>query len=82
MRKYDTVDFVMPGPVAQVARPLQPSLTTFEREDGSRLEVLNDTTGSYRIVTPGNDVPRYGRAVEIVYQSTLAREFFAQRAQS
>lgn len=73
MKKYDTVDFAMTG-------PLTPSLTTFKRADGSSLEVLNNTTGSYRIVTPGDEVAQYGRAVEIVYQPTLAREFFAQRA--
>lgn len=78
MKKYDTVDFVMQPEGAPVA-PV-PSLTTFKRADGSSLEVLNDSTGSYRIVTPGDPVPRYGRAVEIVYQPTLAREFFAQRA--
>lgn len=73
MKKYDTVDFA-------ITEPLQPSLTTFNAADGSRLEVLNDSTGSYRILSPGDSVPRYGRAHEIVYQPTLAREFFAQRA--
>jgi hypothetical protein len=81
MRKYDTVDFVMmPASEGGGAVQVQPSLTTFDRADGSKLEVLNDSTGTYRIVTPGNPNPFYGRAHEIVYQSTLAREFLAQRA--
>lgn len=73
MKKYDTVDFALTA-------PMQPSLTTFHAADGSRVEVLNESTGSYRIVKPNDPVPHYGRAVEIVYQSSLAREFFAQRA--
>lgn len=59
-----------------------PSLTTFERADGSRIEVLNGSTGSYRIVTLNDPVPRYGRAVNIEYQPTLAREYLAQRGRA
>lgn len=73
MKAYETVDFAMTG-------SLTPSLTTFKRADGSQLEVLNDSTGTFRIVKPNDPVPQYGRAVEIIYQPTLAREFFAQRA--
>lgn len=73
MKRYDTVDFAMTG-------PLQPALTTFNAADGSRLEVLNDSTGTYRVVTPGDPVPRYGRAEQVVYEPTLARQYFAQRA--
>jgi hypothetical protein len=81
MKRYETVDFIAPPPVRPDPTP-RPTVTAFERADGSRLEVLNDSTGSYRILTPGDPVPHYGRAVAIEYQPTLAREFFAQRAAS
>jgi hypothetical protein len=84
VKRYDTVDFIVPLLPSTLPHPTgvfpPPALTTFNAADGSRLEVLNDSTGSFRIVTPGDSVPHYGRAVEIIYQPTLAREYFAQRA--
>jgi hypothetical protein len=81
VNRYETIDFVMSSDAPPPVRPdPTPRTHAFQCRDGSRLEVLNEKTGSFRVVTPGDPVDFYGFAQEIVYSNTLSGQFFASRA--